>query len=178
VIDGYATMFWEVDAQLRDAGARPPELAVLQVGVGGLAAAGTRYFRWAGGRSTLVASVEPASAACALASIAADRSTAVSGPFTSRMVGLNAGALSAPAWRVLQEGIDLALAIEDDWEVVAQRHLHEAGIPSGETGAAGLAGLLALRDVARQRGDAELRHVRSARSGFVVVTEGETGGPT
>lgn len=174
VVDGYGTLFWEIDERLNELGAAPPDLAMLQVGVGGFAAAGIRHLRWAGDRQTIIGSVEPVSAACGLASIDAGRSTRVSGPFTSRMVGLNAGALSGPAWSVLRGGLDLALAIQDDWGIAAQERLHEAGIPSGETGSAGLAGLLAVLHMARQRDQPALRSVRSARTALVVVTEGET----
>jgi diaminopropionate ammonia-lyase len=48
------------------------------------------------------------------------------------------------AWPTISKGIDLFVAIEDDWAREAMRMLAGAGIVSGETGAAGLAGLLAF----------------------------------
>jgi diaminopropionate ammonia-lyase len=48
------------------------------------------------------------------------------------------------AWPVLSKGVDLFVEIEDRWAREAMRMMAGAGIVSGETGAAGLAGLLAL----------------------------------
>jgi diaminopropionate ammonia-lyase len=98
----------------------------------------------------------------------------VPGPHHSIMGGLCCGAPSLVAWPVLSSGIDLFVAIADDWARAAMRALAGAGVVSGETGAAGLAGLLALltgpdRDEHRQL----LRLTPDARV-VVISTEGAT----
>ena len=60
VIEGYATIFAEVDEQLA---AAPPDVVVVPMGVGALAAAVVQHYA---ARATIVA-VEPLSAACGLA---------------------------------------------------------------------------------------------------------------
>ena len=66
VIEGYATIFAELDTQLEGAS---PDLAVIPIGVGSLAAAAARHLA---GRSRLLG-VEPTDAACVLESVRAGR---------------------------------------------------------------------------------------------------------
>jgi threonine dehydratase len=74
-----------------------------------------------------------------------------SGAQQTLMAGLNCSRLSLSAWPVLKEGVDLFLTIRDDWAIDAMRRLaHPApgdgSVVAGESGAAGLAGLLALME--------------------------------
>jgi len=145
VIDGYSTILWEVSDELDRRGEEGPTLVVAQIGVGAFAAAVTRHFRSPGVSShPKILGVEPARAACALASAEAGGIVHVPGPHGSIMAGLNCGSPSVVAWPTISKGIDLFVAIEDDWAREAMRMLAGAGIVSGETGAAGLAGLLAF----------------------------------
>jgi diaminopropionate ammonia-lyase len=143
VIDGYSTIFHELDAQLGAGFA--PDLVVVQIGVGALAAATVRHYRRRGlpSRPRLVG-VEPESAACALASARAGELTTVPGPHDSIMAGLNCGTPSSIAWPVLRSGVDLFVAIDDDRARDGMRLLAAAGLVSGETGAAGVGALLAV----------------------------------
>jgi diaminopropionate ammonia-lyase len=141
VIGGYATILREIDDQLADLGAPPPDLVLVQNGVGALAAAvGAHY---ADACTTLVA-VEPDDAACMLESFAAGKIVTVPGPHRSIMAGLNCGTLSLVAWPVLVSTFDLCITVDDDRARRAMRLLAGVGIESGESGASGLAGLLAL----------------------------------
>ena len=144
VIDGYSTILWEVDEELARRGEEGPTLVVAQIGVGAFAAAVTRHFRPPGvsARPTILG-VEPARAACALASAEAGEPVHLPGPHDSIMAGLNCGTPSVVAWPTVSRGIDVFVEIEDHWSREAMRMLAGAGIVSGETGAAGLAGLLA-----------------------------------
>jgi diaminopropionate ammonia-lyase len=151
VIDGYATIGAEIDVE--------PDVVAVQIGVGSFAAAMVR--RFAGAR---IIAVEPVSAACALASIEAGRLTEVPGPHVSVMAGLNAGRVSPVAWPTLVAGIEAFTAVEDRWAHEAVRLLAADGITAGESGAAGLAGLLAFRDELSLGGTV-----------LVVNTEGATG---
>lgn len=141
VIDGYATIFREVDDTLAGRGEQPPALVVIPVGVGALAAATVRHYRAGNGAPPRILGVEPADAACVLASLRADDLTTVSGPHRSIMVGLNCGTPSRIAWPALRRGLDAVVAIDDDAARDAMRALASAGLVSGETGAAALAGL-------------------------------------
>ena len=94
VIDGYATIFSEIDEQLGDLGAPPPDVVIVPMGVGALAAATVEH---APSGATIVA-VEPVDAACGLASMVAGHPVEVAGPHRSIMVGLNCGNVSILAW--------------------------------------------------------------------------------
>ncbi|MGH9062701.1 MAG: diaminopropionate ammonia-lyase [Acidimicrobiales bacterium] len=142
VIDGYSTVFWEVDEALGGAGLTGPDLVVTPIGVGALAAATVRhYFRPDRGRRTAIIGVEPLAAACVLASARAGRLVTVPGPHASIMAGLNCGTPSVVAWPSVSSGVDLFVAIDDEPAREAMRSLAAAGIVAGETGASALAGL-------------------------------------
>ncbi len=152
VIDGYGTIGAEIDAE--------PELVAVQIGVGSFATAMVR--RFAGAR---IVGVEPAAAACALASADASAPTEVPGPHISVMAGLNCGRVAPAAWPTISRGIEAFAAIKDHWARTAVHLLAADGVTAGESGAAGLAGLLAFR--------AELDLPPSV---LVINTEGSTGG--
>ena len=145
VIEGYSTMLWEIEDELERRNEAEPDLVVVQVGVGAFAAAVARHFRSPGAspRPKLV-SVEPASADCLFESIAAGRIVSVPGPHDSLMSGLNCGRPSLVAWPTVSTGIDLLVAVDDDPAREAMRLAAGSGVVSGETGAAGLGGLLEL----------------------------------
>ena len=44
IMEGYSTMFTEIDEQLADMRSRPPDVVMVQAGVGGLAGAAVRHF--------------------------------------------------------------------------------------------------------------------------------------
>lgn len=165
VIAGYATIFQEADAAL---GGRP-DLVAVQMGVGALAAAVVGHYRQGGGPR--VVGVEPDQAACVLASLRAGQISEVPGPHRSIMAGLNCGLPSPVAWPIISAGLDAALAVPDDLARVAMRALAAEGVVAGETGAAGVAGLLALCD------DAEARArlvIGPSTHAMAIITEGAT----
>ncbi len=171
VIDGYSTIFTELEDQLRHTPAQLPTQMFVQMGVGALGAAAIRSaMDW----DANVVSVEPADAACILASLRAKEPVEVPGPHRSIMAGLNCGIPSPIAWPTLWTGIDVALAIPDDAAREAMRVLARAGVAAGETGAAGLGGLLSLA-----ASDAWVRARRILKLDershvLVLVTEGAT----
>jgi diaminopropionate ammonia-lyase len=90
------------------------------------------------------------------------------------MAGLNCGTPSSIAFPTLLAGLDAAIAIEDSYAKEAMRHLAGCGIVAGETGAAALAGLEALRrlpDAAEIRKDLGIDRDSTA---LLLVTEGAT----
>jgi len=158
VIDGYATIFAEADAQL----AAPPDAVVVPMGVGALAAATVRHYA----ATATIAVVEPLSAACGMASAVAGRPVEVPPPHDSIMAGLNCGTVSIVAWPAVSSGADVFVAVGDDAAERAMRDLADIGVVAGETGGASLAGLRALVET----GEPELH----ARRVLVLCTEGAT----
>jgi diaminopropionate ammonia-lyase len=158
VIEGYSTMLWEIDDELERRGEAGPDLVAVQVGVGAFAAAVTRHFRRprTSPHPKLV-SVEPAGADCLLESVEAGRIVSVPGPHDSIMSGLNCGRPSLVAWPSVSRGIDLLVAVDDGPAREAMRLAAESGVVSGETGAAGLGGLLGL--LSGERSTEEARRV-------------------
>ena len=145
VIEGYSTMLWEIEDELERRGEAGPDLVAVQVGVGAFAAAVTRHFRRPDtSPPPKLVSVEPAGADCLLESVEAGRIVSVPGPHDSIMSGLNCGRVSLVAWPTVSRGIDLLISMDDGPAREAMRLAAESGVVSGETGAAGLGGVLEL----------------------------------
>ncbi|MHC3005003.1 hypothetical protein OK17_22590 [Gordonia sp. GN26] len=140
VVEGYATIAHETLEQLAAQDVPAPTVAVVQVGVGSFAASMVRSFAPTGAR---ILASEPTSADCLAPSIAAGAPTQSSGTIDSIMAGLNCGEISPIAWPVLQAGVQSAITVTDDDARDAMRLFARVGIESGESGAAGLAALLA-----------------------------------
>jgi len=175
VMAGYSTIFSEIDDELSRPGRPQPDLIAVQFGVGALAAAVVNHYRDpARPTQPAILSVEPLQAACALASIQAGKIVDVPGPHDSIMAGLNCGRASLVAWPTVSKGIDAFIAIADERARQAMRLLAASGVVAGETGGAGLAGLLELLtgpDNVRRR--AEL-HLTEKTRALLIITEGAT----
>jgi diaminopropionate ammonia-lyase len=145
VIEGYATVSSEIEEQL--AGQAAPDIVAVPIGVGALAAAVVRHYRSAPGPADArprILGVEPTSAACVLESVAAGEIITLDHPQDSIMAGLNCATPSLVAWPVVSRGIDAYVAVPDARVPEAMRLLAADGVVAGETGAGGLAGMLAL----------------------------------
>jgi diaminopropionate ammonia-lyase len=158
VIEGYETIFAEIDDQLP----APPEVVVVPMGVGALAAAAVHHYA----DHAMIVVVEPLSAACGLDSAQAGSPVEVPGPHDSIMAGLNCGAVSIVAWPAISAGVDVFVAVDDDTAEQAMRDLAGIGVVAGETGGAALAGL-------RAAVSAGIPDVRGRRV-LVLCTEGAT----
>ena len=175
VMEGYSTIMFEIDDELAKRGAKNPDLVAVQFGVGALAAAVVRHYpRPRANQSPKILSVEPLRAACALSSIEAGEITAVPGPHDSIMAGLNCGRPSIVAWPIVSQGIDAFIAIPDERACQAMRALARLGIVAGETGAAGLAGLIELLTGETRTQDRHALGVDEKSRVLVLVTEGAT----
>jgi diaminopropionate ammonia-lyase len=141
VVDGYSTLFREVDAQLSEAGEPQPNIVAVQMGVGSLAGAVVRHYRQPGW-GTRVIGVEPSAAACVLESVRAGKLVEVAGPFDPIMGPLNCGRPSLVAWPFLKDGLSACVAIPTSRAEEAVLALAADGVASSPCGAAGLAGLL------------------------------------
>jgi diaminopropionate ammonia-lyase len=173
VIEGYATIFHEIDAELKAHGARQPDLVAAQMGVGALAASVVRHYRQPSWTAQVVG-VEPTRAACVLTSVEAGRLIEVPGPHDSIMAGLNCGRPSPIAWPYVSGGVSLFVAIPDARAEEAMRLLAHDDIVAGESGAAGLGGCLeALGGIDAQR-YRTLLGVDETSALLLISTEGAT----
>jgi diaminopropionate ammonia-lyase len=165
VIDGYHTLFAEAGAQAGFGALLVP------AGVGSFAAAAARYGALAG---KAVIAVEPQTAACVTASLAAGEPTTVPTPGT-RMAGMDCAAVSPAAWPSLRDGVLGTVCVTDAESVAAMRELAALGYAIGDCGATPLA---ALRALMREPEGEELREAAGlAREGarvLLVATEGVT----
>ena len=147
IMQGYVTLFAEAEEQMSSA----PTLVFTQAGVGGMAYAATQYYCRASKTSPKLVSIEPLDADCLLESVLAPNGelAVAKGKQDSIMAGLNCGTPSMLAWPVIRATFDFFIAVDDEYACTAMRKFYQptAGDPkitSGESGAAGLAGLLAL----------------------------------
>ena len=173
VIEGYATIFHEIDEQLVARGATQPNLVAAQMGVGALAAAVVRHYRRPGWQ-TRVIGVEPTRAACVLNSAEAGELVETPGPHDSIMAGLNCGRPSPVAWPEVSSGLSLFIAVPDARAEEAMRLLARDGIISGESGAAGLAGVLESLTGAEAQRYRSLLGADGNSALLLISTEGAT----
>lgn len=175
VVEGYSTMFHEIDDEIARTGLLTPTVVALQAGVGAFAAAGLRHYRGparpAAPSPVRTVVVEPSTANCLMASARVGRLTEVPGPHRSTMVGLNCGLPSELVWPIVRAGTDLFVAIDDGWTDEAMRALAAVGVVAGESGAASLGALLAATPDEHLRRAAGLDRNASV---LLVNTEGAT----
>ncbi len=172
IVEGYSTLFVELDEQLGDPGL---DLLIVPVGVGSLAQAAIGHYRRPGVRNPpALLSVEPEAAACVLRSLQAGEQVSIATSPTI-MSGLCCETPSAAAWPYLRQGLDAAVAVTDADTIAAAGDLNAAGVPSGPCGAATLVALgLAVRTP-------ELREHLGIAAGSTVVllsTESSTANPS
>jgi diaminopropionate ammonia-lyase len=152
VMQGYATIAAEVAAALPalPQSRAPITHVFLQGGVGGLAAGIVSYF-WEiyGDERPVAVIVEPRQADCLYQSARRGHAAQATGSIDSVMAGLACGEASPLAWRFLVCGADHFMTVQDEAAVEAMQALADGNatdppIVSGESGAAGLAGLTTL----------------------------------
>jgi diaminopropionate ammonia-lyase len=121
----------------------PPTHVFIQAGVGGAAAAVSVQIRARFGSKPRLVVVEPEHAACLFASARAGAATAVQGDLATIMAGLACGEPSLLAWQELERAAFAFMTIPDSAAIESLQRLARAGLPIGESGVAGVAGLLA-----------------------------------
>lgn len=177
IVDGYTTLFAEVDDQLHDQRIARPDLVVVPAGVGSLLQAALTHYR--SGNTppgTAVLSVEPQSAACILASVTAGHPVTVATGMTS-MAGLNCGTVSSLAWPYISSGLDACIAVSDAEVADAARELAEHGVDAGPCGAATLAALHAIHDNASTHQPQAALELTPTSTIVLLVTEGTAANP-
>lgn len=139
VMQGYRLMADEAADQWSGA---PPTHVFIQAGVGGAAAAVSVQMRARFARPPLVIVVEPERAACLFESAKAGTASVVHGDLATIMAGLACGEPSLLAWQELERSASAFMSIPDEAAVRALWRLADDAIEIGESGVAGLAGLL------------------------------------
>lgn len=150
IMAGYFTHFLELEESLHTLPVPEVDIVFLQAGVGSWPASAAWYYlnRYGKNRPKIVL-VEPKEAAGILASFKKGERTSPYGNYQTIMAGLNCGIPSTSAWEILKNSVDAAMAIEDHYTEQAIRKLYypkgaDKRIISGESGAGGFAGFLAL----------------------------------
>ena len=172
IAHGYCSLFQEAIAQI----GQQPTHAFVQAGVGGLLAAAALYLATHSPRTRLIC-VEPIDAACiyenTLREASADKLLPCSGKTNSNMQGLNCGTPSQMAWPLIQGRVDWFLTISDEWARSAVRELYNGNpsLATCETGAAGVAGLMAVLADASLTNQLELDAMSNV---LLICTEGIT----
>lgn len=173
VMHGYGVMSREIVDQLDT----PPTHVLVQAGVGALAAsvAAAFWLAWGARRPKLVV-VEPTEADCYLRSAQAGHPVAVTGALDTVMAGLACGEVSPAAWEIVDGAAHSYVAIDDRFALDGVRAFANplAGDPaivSGETGASGLAALLAAREAPALR---ELLELDGDSRVLLLGSEGDT----
>ncbi len=177
IMAGYTRLLEEAAAEW---GKAPPDVVLVQAGVGGLACAVASWFshRYRARRPFLI-TCESSAAACLLESIRAGEPVSLQGPFDTVMSGVRCGEISMAIWPSVSRTVDACVGIEDDRVADTVRRLahpvaSDPPVVSGASGACSLACLLAILE------EEELRPIRDASGlnprsrALVFNTEGAT----
>ncbi|MBW8908966.1 MAG: diaminopropionate ammonia-lyase [Mesorhizobium sp.] len=144
VMQGYTVIVREALRHLPE----PPTHVFLQAGVGGFAAAIAGHLAiLLGERRPKIVVVEPARAACVYATAEAGRPVKIPHDQPTVMAMLECHEPSLVAWRVLSRVGDAFMTVEEDDAVAVMNRLArpkggDPAIVAGESGGAGLAGLI------------------------------------
>lgn len=178
VVEGYSTLYQEVDEQLASAGWAAPGLVLIPGGVGGILHAGVDHYRSREPAPRIVG-VEPREGDCLTESLLtpAGEPAVATGSRDTSMACLNCGEVSLPSWPPIRRGVDAVVAIEDRWAEEGVRRLYRAtppdeSIAAGSSGAATTGGLLALTTDPSCRELAGALGVGPETVALVVCTEG------
>jgi len=150
IMSGYLTLFKELEKNLHTNLEPNIDVVFLQAGVGSMAAAGIYYYlNKYGSKKPKIIIVEPEEADGILLSFKKNKISTSQGSSNTIMAGLNCETPSLGAWNLLKSGTDYAIKISDKYAKQAVRELYfpigsDKQIISGESGAAGIAGFLAL----------------------------------
>lgn len=140
VIDGYSTIFDEIDEQCAEAGFGAPTSVIVPAGVGALSAACADWLKRSDSSTRLVL-VEPSTAACVTLALMAGRPVSLPDTQESSMAGLNCGTASSIALDRLLGNTAATVTVNDKQVADATRLLAANGFDVGESAAATIAAL-------------------------------------
>jgi diaminopropionate ammonia-lyase len=177
IMAGYTMIMEEAFSQCEDL---IPDVVLVQAGVGGFLCAVVSWLCHRYGTSRpYVISCEPSAAACVLESARAGEPVTIRGKLRTMMAGLSAGQISSIAFPIVTGAVDAFVAIEDKWSAKAMRLLAHPCPPdpvvtAGESGACGLAALLALQNDEDLVSLLKASGLTPASRVMVINTEGAT----
>lgn len=177
---GYLTHFRELETSLHGLPKVGVDVVFLQAGVGSWPASAAWYYHNRfGSEGPSVVLVEPRESSGILQSFRKGERTEPKGRLDSIMAGLNCGIPSSTAWKILRATTDAAMEIEDSWAENAIRRLYyptggDPRITAGESGAGGMAGLIAMMTDPRFEGLKQALEISSDSRILVYSTEGAT----
>lgn len=180
IMSGYITILKEMEGEINSHGKPRFDIVILKAGVGSWAAAAVWYYhnKYKENRPKIVV-VEPSSADCCMESMKQGRLATTPHNLDTMMVGLSCGTPSKVAFDILRDGVDLFLTIPDYYAGAAMIALYyskgdDPQIISGETGAAGLGGLMALQREESLREAKDFIGLNESSRVLVFNTEGNT----
>jgi diaminopropionate ammonia-lyase len=180
IMAGYLTHFAELENSVHALPHPGIDIVFLQAGVGSWAAAAAWYYvtRYGSKRPKLVMA-EPVESDGILQSFKQGQRALPKGSQRTIMAGLNCGIPSSTAWEILKDNVDAAIKIDDSFAMQAMRMLHtpagaDAQVISGESGAAGLAGCIAVMTDERYAPLKTALGITQQSNVLVYSTEGAT----
>jgi diaminopropionate ammonia-lyase len=178
VVEGYSTLFQEIDEQLSEAGSPPPDLVLIPGGVGGILHAGVAHYAHRAGGPRVVG-VEPSAADCLTTSLesADGQPTLATGDGATTMACLNCAEVSLLSWPAIRAGVDAMIAIDDRVAEEGVRLLYraapgDAALEAGTSGAATTGALAALMLDSALSGLRDQLGVGPFTRALVLCTEG------
>ncbi|KRO87009.1 MAG: diaminopropionate ammonia-lyase [Cryomorphaceae bacterium BACL29 MAG-121220-bin8] len=180
IMAGYLTHFIEIDKFLEIKNLSNFDIIFLQCGVGSWAASCIWYHlnKYGKNRPKIVI-VEPNESCGVFQSFKDNNRVSPIGSLNTIMAGLNCGIPSKNAWEIIKNGCDAVVKISDE-EVKSSMKVfynpikNDSKIISGESGAAGLAGLLKTKKASHLQ--ALRDHIKLTDSSKILLfnTEGDT----
>jgi diaminopropionate ammonia-lyase len=166
IMAGYTWIMTEAEGQWAP---HPPDIVVVQAGVGGLAGAVASWLAARLHPRPFFICAEPTGAACVRAAIAAGRAASLV-PEDTIMNGLRCGEVSSLALPVLLATVDASVLVDDQSAIEAVEQFRnpcgaDAPIEAGASGACGLAALSAW---------SRALPVAPGSRAFIINTEGTT----
>lgn len=173
---GYTRLFDEAAHQWTPQ--PPPDVVIVQAGVGGLACATVSWFlHHFGPKRPFIVAAEPLRAACLQTSAWAGLPTRLTGSLDTIMAGLRCGEVSTTAWPTIAAGMDAYAAVDDGAplsaiETLARPRRADPAISAGPSGACGLAALTRLLQDPEAAGLREASGLGVHSRVLLIVTEG------
>ena len=180
IMSGYLTHLSEMEDTINMLNKPNFDIVFLQCGVGSWAASCIWYYlnRYQKNRPKIIL-VEPVESSGVFESFKKGKRVSPKGSLKTIMTGLNCGIPSKSAWNIIKNGCDGIIKITDNEVMSAMRIFYnpfqnDHQITSGESGAAGLAGLIkCLKD---NKAEDLNKHIGLNKNSRVLVfnTEGDT----
>jgi len=177
---GYKTMMTEMENSIHPPEEPRVDFVFLQGGNGTFASSVVAYYRIRYPRKmpTLVC-VEPSECDCLMESFRNGKLTKTTKSQNTVLTGLRCGTPALLAWEILKDGIDVFMSIPDSYGIKAMQDFYypfkkDKQIFAGESGAAGLGGLIAMAYDPDLQGLKKEVGLNEESRVLVFVTEGVT----